>query len=90
MQSSESKDEWIRARAKALNLKDGQGTADSEYQWEFFQKYKIFTTDVGLPEERLRFVQDLNVRLGIQHAILPFARVADMSLAGEALKRVNK
>ena len=33
-----------------------------------------------------RYMQDLNIRTGIQKSVLPYAQVADMSLALEAQK----
>jgi hypothetical protein len=33
-----------------------------------------------------RYIQDLNIRTGIQKSILPYAQVTDMSLALEAQK----
>jgi hypothetical protein len=43
-------------------------------------------TDLVLTEENFRYVQELNVELGAQKAVLPFGQVADMSLARDALK----
>jgi len=34
----------------------------------------------------LRYMQAVNVSFGVQSGILPFAQVADMSLAADALK----
>jgi hypothetical protein len=39
-----------------------------------------------LDQARTDYVQNLNVKLGVQNTVLPFAKVADMSLAQEALK----
>jgi hypothetical protein len=39
-----------------------------------------------LGPERLRYIQELNVSFKEQKSVLPFERVADMSLAAEAVK----
>ena len=57
-----------------------------EAAWNFVQTAKPFAVDLTLTPERLRQVQESNVRFGVQRAALPFERVADMSLASEALR----
>jgi len=37
----------------------------------------------------LRYMQALNLEAGVQKTILPYAQVADMSLAQEAVKRLR-
>lgn len=39
-----------------------------------------------LTGERVRFMQDLNVSLGVQKRVLPYEQVCDMSLARDAVK----
>lgn len=43
-----------------------------------------------LTPERINYLQQLNVALGIQKAVLPLDRVADMSLARDAAKLVSR
>jgi ABC-type nitrate/sulfonate/bicarbonate transport system substrate-binding protein len=81
--SPESKDAYLAARATALNKNEpDQALA----QWNFFQKHKSFATDLLLSEERVRYMQELNVSLGVQKSMLPYNQVTDMSLARDALK----
>jgi hypothetical protein len=42
--------------------------------------------DLTLSPERLRYMQELNIRFKVQKQTLPFERVADMSVAADALK----
>ena len=42
-----------------------------------------------MSEERVRYMQQLNVDTGVQKTILPFDKVADMSLARDALKLLS-
>jgi ABC-type nitrate/sulfonate/bicarbonate transport system substrate-binding protein len=60
--------------------------SDAQALWNYIQSYKPFATDLVLSPERLRYMQALNVRFKVQKEILPFERVADMSLAAEAIK----
>jgi ABC-type nitrate/sulfonate/bicarbonate transport system substrate-binding protein len=78
-----SRDAFLRARATVFKNSD---ESEADFEWQFAQKYKPYATDLMLSEERLRYMQDLNVQDGVQKKILPFNEVADMSLAKDALK----
>jgi ABC-type nitrate/sulfonate/bicarbonate transport system substrate-binding protein len=60
--------------------------SDHEAMWNYFQTYKPFAVNLALEPERLRYMQALNVGFKVQRSVLPFERVADMSLAADALK----
>ncbi len=47
---------------------------------------QTLAVNLVLDEERIQKLQKLNVQLGVQNAILPYDKVADMSLARDALK----
>lgn len=81
-----SHDAFMRARAAVLKKSD---PAEGEFEWQFAQKYQPYDTDLTLSEERINYMQNLNLEFGIQKKILPFNEVADMSLAKEALKRLG-
>lgn len=78
-----SHDAFMRAREAVLKKSD---PAEGEFEWQFTQKYQPYATDLTLSEERIDYMQKLNVEFGIQKKILPFNEVADMSLSKEALK----
>ena len=59
---------------------------DAVDEWKFFQQYRTLATDLVIDPQRIRFLQDLNVLLGVQKSEMPFDQVADMSLARDALK----
>jgi len=61
---------------------------DSDHQamWSYIQRYRPFAVNLTLDPHRLRYMQELNVGFKVQRAVLPFERVADMSLAADALK----
>lgn len=84
--SPESHDAFMRARAAVLKKSDA---AEGEFEWQFAQKYKAYATDLMLSQERIDYMQKLNVEFGIQKTVLPFNEVADMSLAKDAVKLIG-
>jgi ABC-type nitrate/sulfonate/bicarbonate transport system substrate-binding protein len=60
--------------------------SDHEALWNYIQANKPFAVNLGLSPERLQYMQELNVGFKVQRAVLPFAAVADMSLAADAVK----
>jgi ABC-type nitrate/sulfonate/bicarbonate transport system substrate-binding protein len=83
VQSPDSKDAFIRAREAALNNTDPQ---EGESEWKFIQTHKPYAVDLILSEERIRYMQNLNLELGVQQNSLSFEQVADMSLARDAVR----
>jgi ABC-type nitrate/sulfonate/bicarbonate transport system substrate-binding protein len=83
LSSPNSHDAFMRARAAVLKKSDA---AEGEFEWQFAQKYKAYATDLTLSEDRIDYMQKLNVEFGIQKKVLPFNEVADMSLAKDAVK----
>jgi ABC-type nitrate/sulfonate/bicarbonate transport system substrate-binding protein len=83
----DSEEAFVKARLAALGARDPKAAiAEGEFQWRFIQKNQPYTKDLILSEERVAYMQDLNIRTGIQKSTLPYTRVADMSLAREAQK----
>jgi ABC-type nitrate/sulfonate/bicarbonate transport system substrate-binding protein len=86
LQGPQSKEAYLKARATTLP-KDSPG--GGEAQWNFYQKYQPYLKTLTLSEERMKYMQDLNVLLGVQKKLLPFDQIADFSLAQDALKRLS-
>lgn len=82
----DSKEDFMEGRRVALTASDAEFDAASEFQWNFMQETQPFANDLMLTAAGVDYVQDLNVRLGIQDAKMAFDKVADMSLAEEAIK----
>jgi ABC-type nitrate/sulfonate/bicarbonate transport system substrate-binding protein len=82
-QKPDSHDAFMSAWAAAL--KDPE-RRDGEALWNYVQKYKPFAVDLVLSPARIEYLQKLNVQVKVQNAVLPFERVADMSIAQDALK----
>jgi len=81
--SPDSKQDYLKA------YHDGVGpdtAAIATDQWDWVQQYKAYNVPIVLSPERIAYMQQLNVALGVQKAVLPFDRVADMSLARDAAK----
>jgi NitT/TauT family transport system substrate-binding protein len=81
------KPEALDAFLKARKAVFPNGTeADGMANWHYLQTYKPFAGDLVLNDQRMRYMQQLNVDLDVQSKVLPFEQVADMSLAQEAIK----
>ena len=59
---------------------------EHEASWNYVQTYKPYAVNLAVTPERLRYMQQLNVSFKVQQGILPFERVADMSLAADAVR----
>jgi len=86
VQDPASRDAFFRARRAVFA---GASEKDNQAQWNYIQTYKPFAVDLALSLERLRYMQELNVSFNVQKQILPFERVADMSLAVDALRMLK-
>jgi ABC-type nitrate/sulfonate/bicarbonate transport system substrate-binding protein len=78
-----SKAEYVKAYHDGVGP-DTEGIANDE--WDWLQQYKAYNVAIALTPERINYMQQLNVALGTQKAVLPLDRVADMSLARDAAK----
>jgi ABC-type nitrate/sulfonate/bicarbonate transport system substrate-binding protein len=87
LHTPESREPFLKARAKVL---PNSPPSEAIAQWNYIQHYKPYATGLMMSEERFRYMQQLNVDLGVQSAVMPMARVADMSLAQEALRLLDK
>ena len=78
-----SKDAWVSAQTAVLPKIDA---ASAAWQWKFFRESEIYAPDLVLSPERVEYLQNLNVSLGVQKRVLPYGEITDMSLARDALK----
>jgi ABC-type nitrate/sulfonate/bicarbonate transport system substrate-binding protein len=83
VQSPAAKDAFIRARRTVLPKAPPE---DHLEEWNFVQTYRPFAAGLILSPARLDVLQRLNLDFGVQKSLLPYGRVADMSLAEDALK----
>jgi ABC-type nitrate/sulfonate/bicarbonate transport system substrate-binding protein len=83
VQTPQAKDAYLRAYRSVFT---SAPQAEAEAYWNYVQTYKPFAVDLALSPQRINYMQELNVSFKVQKAVLPFNRVADMSLAADALK----
>jgi ABC-type nitrate/sulfonate/bicarbonate transport system substrate-binding protein len=83
VQTPEARGPFIEARRSVFPAAEA---SDHEAEWNFITTYRPFAVDLLLSPERIDYMQQLNVGFNVQGAVLPFERVADMSLAADALK----
>ena len=82
-----AKNDFLKARAKMLpNSTEKEGLS----QWDYIQHYKPYAVDLVLSDERLTYIQKMNVETKVQSAIMPSERVADMTIARDALALLAK
>ncbi len=81
--TGDSEAAFIAASAKALGKND---VAAARAQWKFYRDIQPFAADLGLAEDRIKYMQELNITTGSQKKLLPYTKVTDMSLARDALK----
>jgi ABC-type nitrate/sulfonate/bicarbonate transport system substrate-binding protein len=90
VQGPGSRDAFIKARLVALGGKDDAATTQEAIdQWNYVQTHKIYAPDLLISEERIRWMQALNIEVGSQKTIMPMERVADMSLARDAVAMIG-
>lgn len=82
----EAKEAFLKARAVVLRSSTPE---EAELQWGYLQEHKPYASDLVLSEERLAYMQRLNVQLGVQKSVLPYAQVCDPSLAKEAIALIG-
>ena len=83
IQSDTSEGAYVEAGTKVT----GEDPARTAAQWRFYNKFKPFS--IVLPEDRIRYLQQLNIDTGVQKSLLPTEQIADLSLAQDALKLVG-
>ncbi len=83
--SPESKDVYVAANMKAANGTAEQGAG----AWQFIRDNQPYAVNLTIPDERLTFLQQINLQTKVQQKIIPNSDVADMSLALDALKMLG-
>ena len=73
-----SKAAYLEARRKAAGEPT---TAEGESVWNFIQKVQPYALQVGLTPQRIQYLEDLNVAVGLQQKALPFDQVVDLAPA---------
>ena len=87
VQTPAAKDAFLRAYKSVFPT---AAPADQMAYWNYIQTYKPFAVNIALTPDRIAYMQNLNVSFKVQRAVLPFEKVADMSLAADAVKLLGK
>jgi ABC-type nitrate/sulfonate/bicarbonate transport system substrate-binding protein len=78
-----SKANYVKAYVEGAGPDSAVTGAD---RWDWIQSVQGYEADVAMSASRIMYMQQLNVALGNQKAVLPLEKVADLSLARDALK----
>ena len=81
--SGSSWEEFSKARVAALPKGE---ESESRALWKFSQEQKPYGTDTVITNDQFKWTQDLYTSLKIIPAPLPLEKVADMSMARDAVK----
>lgn len=87
VQTDAAKGPFIAARRSVF---PNAPESDHEAEWKFISTYKPFDVDLVLRPDQLDYIQKLNVAYKVQNRMLPFRQVADMSLAADAIRLLQK
>jgi ABC-type nitrate/sulfonate/bicarbonate transport system substrate-binding protein len=90
LQGPDSKEAFVKAWQTVLSGKDAARTRqEAEFQWGIIQKYKPYAVNLALEDNRIEYLQKLNIQLGSQTKVIPASQCADMSLARDAIKLIS-
>jgi len=84
-----SRDDYIKARQDGVGGDPAVAAEEADSEWRFIQKYQPYATSLVIDEARIDYMQQLNLKSGMQQTILPYAEVTDMSLARDAVRRLG-
>jgi ABC-type nitrate/sulfonate/bicarbonate transport system substrate-binding protein len=86
VQTPAGKGPFIEARQSVFPSQDA---SDHQAEWDFIQSYKPFATDLVINQERVDFLQKMNVEFKMQGKVLPYEQITDMSIARDAVKLLS-
>jgi NitT/TauT family transport system substrate-binding protein len=87
LSTPQSEAAYLQARRHAG---DEHSSADGEAVWNFIQRNQPYALEPGLSPERVAYLQQLNVTLGVQSRALPFDQVVDLAPSQGARKLLAK
>lgn len=90
VQNPSSEQDFIEAQLAALSPRNKEeGIAGAKSQWKYLQERQIYDENLVLSEERVDYMQELNISLGVQKKKLPYSQIFDTSLAEEAVAKLT-
>ena len=85
----QSPDSWNAFRTARSAAAPESDEAEAASMWRFVQEQRPYGDTLEISPARLRYMQDLHVSLGIIAAPMPTGRIADMSIARDALNLLD-
>jgi ABC-type nitrate/sulfonate/bicarbonate transport system substrate-binding protein len=86
MQSPNSWDAYSKARTTALPKNDAE---ESQAVWKFMQEQKPYGSDLAIPDGRMSYMQDLLASVDAIKTKVAIEKLADMSMAHDAMKMLG-
>jgi len=84
-----SLDDYVKARLEGVGGNHPEAAAEATNEWRFVQRYQPYATDLVLSQERISYMQGLNVQFDLQKSLTPYDKATDMSMARDAIKLIN-
>jgi ABC-type nitrate/sulfonate/bicarbonate transport system substrate-binding protein len=78
----DSLEAFLKARNTANKEEDNETGTN---QWKGLQSVRMMADDLILEQDRVDWMQDLNISLGVQQTKIPFDKITDRSLAEDAI-----
>jgi ABC-type nitrate/sulfonate/bicarbonate transport system substrate-binding protein len=80
-----SKADYVAAYTAA-----GGSAAEAALEWKFLNSNTAYSPALTLPENKMNFIQQQNVKNGTQSKVLAYSSYTDFSLRGDALASLKK
>ncbi|MEZ0244400.1 MAG: ABC transporter substrate-binding protein [Sphingomonas sp.] len=81
-----SREPYLAARQRVAGA---TSVAEGQSVWDFIHREHPYSAHPGVSPKRVAFLQQLNVEVGLQSKVLPFAQVADMGPAIRANRLIR-
>jgi len=83
--TADSKADYVKAYTAA-----GGSAHEAAFEWQFLNSNQAYSPTLTLPENKMNFIQQQNVKNGTQSKVLAFSSYTDFSLRDDALASLKK
>ncbi|MCC7483284.1 MAG: ABC transporter substrate-binding protein, partial [Hyphomicrobiales bacterium] len=81
-----NKDEWIKA---AVELQ-ARNPEDMSFFYDFMVDRRMLAANVEFSQQQVQYIQEENIKNGVQKQALPFERVGTLELQQEVVRRIGE
>lgn len=74
-----------KSKYVAAYVASGGSAAAGELEWQFVHQNKAYSPTLALPQDKLDFLQEQNVKNGTQKSVLPYSSYTDLGLVSDAV-----